>query len=324
MSILKLGAHMSIAGGVSYALERAASVKSNAVQVFTKNNRQWQGPPVAQDDVDRWNVQKPIHQIGDSVSHASYLINLASPQEPLWEKSIAAHQDEIRRAHAYAIPHVVLHPGAHTGSGTDMGLARIAAALNRIHAATPECGNTLTLLELMAGQGSTLGSSIAELRRIIDQVDDRARVAICMDTCHAFAAGYDLRTLDGYNAMLEELDRELGLAMLKCWHFNDSKGGLGSRLDRHTHIGEGEIGLEGFRLVLNDPRWDGIPMLLETPKEDDLKEDLMNLQRLCALVEDPERIPQGLCADVIEEIHEEIDEEMNEEMPKEMPEEMTL
>jgi deoxyribonuclease-4 len=124
--------------------------------------------------------------------------------------------------------------------------------------------------------------------------------------------------------MLEELDRELGLAMLKCWHFNDSKGSLGSRLDRHTHIGEGEIGLEGFRLVLNDPRWDGIPMLLETPKEDDLKEDLMNLQRLCALVEDPARIPQGLCASVTEAINGEVNEEMNEEMLNEMPEEMTL
>ena len=306
MAILKLGAHMSIAGGVSYALERAASVKSNAVQVFTKNNRQWQGPPLAQVDVDRWNEQKPIHQIGDAVSHASYLINMASPQEPLWEKSVVAHQDELKRAHAYAIPHVVLHPGSHTGSGLDGGIARIAAGLNRIHAATPECADTMTLLELMAGQGATIGGSITELRRIIDQVDDRARVGICMDTCHAFAAGYDLRTLDGYEAMLEELDRELGLAVLKCWHVNDSKGSLGSHLDRHVHIGEGEIGNEGFRFVLNDRRWDGIPMLLETPKEDDLKEDRMNLQRLCALVEDPARIPHGLHAVPTEEMSEEM------------------
>jgi deoxyribonuclease-4 len=296
MAMLKLGAHMSIAGGVSYALERAASVKSNSVQVFTKNNRQWQGPPLAHSDVARWNEHKPIHLIDDAVSHASYLINLATPQDALWEKSIAAHQDEIERAHAYAIPHVVLHPGSHTGSGTEAGIARIAAAFNRIHAATPECRDTMTLLELMAGQGATIGGSIVELRRIIDQVDDRSRVGICMDTCHAFAAGYDLRTRTGYEAMLEELDRELGLAVLKCWHFNDSKGTLGSHLDRHVHIGEGEIGVEGFRLIINDPRWDGIPMLLETPKEDDLKEDLMNLQRLCALVENTARIPTGLGA----------------------------
>ena len=302
MERLKLGAHMSIASGVSYALRRAASVGSNAVQVFTKNNRQWQGPPISQADIERWQSEISIHQIHAAVSHASYLINLASPQDPLWEKSIAAHQDELERAHAYAIPHVVLHPGAHTGSGTDAGIARVAAALNRIHAATPECNDTMTLLELMAGQGSTLGSSIAELRRIIDLVDERSRVGICVDTCHAFAAGYDLRTYEGYNAMLDELDRELGLEVLKCWHFNDSKGGLGSRLDRHTHIGEGEIGEEGFRFVLNDPRWIGVPMLLETPKEDDLKEDLMNLQRLCALVDDPARIPLGLCTAPTEEM----------------------
>jgi deoxyribonuclease IV len=306
MERLKLGAHMSIASGVSYALGRAASVGSNAVQVFTKNNRQWQGPPISQPDIERWQSEISIHQIHDAVSHASYLINLASPQDPLWEKSIAAHQDELERAHAYAIPHVVLHPGAHTGSGAEAGIARIAAALNRIHAATPECNDTMTLLELMAGQGSTLGSSIAELRRIIDQVDERSRVGICMDTCHAFAAGYDLRTYGGYNAMLDELDRELGLEVLKCWHFNDSKGGLGSHLDRHTHIGEGEIGVEGFRFVLNDPRWIGVPMLLETPKEDDLKEDLMNLQRLCALVDDPARIPLGLCTSYPEEATEEM------------------
>lgn len=311
MGKLKLGAHMSIAGGVSYALERAASVKSNAVQVFTKNNRQWQGPPLAQPDVLRWNEQKPIHQIGDAVSHASYLINMASPKEDLWEKSVAAHQDELERACAYGIPHVVLHPGSHTGSGLEGGIARIAAGLNRIHAATPQCTETLTLLELMAGQGATIGGSISELRRIIDQVDDPARVGICMDTCHAFAAGYDLRTAAGYEAMLEELDRELGLAVLKCWHFNDSKGALGSHLDRHVHIGEGEIGSEGFGVILNDPRWDGIPMLLETPKEDDLKEDLMNLQRLCALVEDSARIPLGLSPAEIAAIHEEMSEEMN-------------
>lgn len=302
---------MSIAGGVSYALDRAATVKSNAVQLFTKNNRQWQGPPIAETDISRWHSQTPIHQIHDAVSHASYLINLASPQDLLWEKSIAAHQDEIQRAHAYAIPHVVLHPGAHTGSGVEAGAARIARALDRIHAATPECGDTLTLLEIMAGQGTVLGGSIAELRRIIDQVDDRSRLGICMDTCHAFAAGYDLRTADGYNAMLDELESELGLAALKCWHFNDSKGALGSHLDRHTHIGEGEIGEDAFRLILNDPRWNGIPMLLETPKEEDLKEDLMNLQRLCALVEDASSIPPGLCAPITEETPEGSIQEMS-------------
>lgn len=297
---LRLGAHMSIAGGVSYALDRAASVGSNAVQVFTKNNRQWQGPPVNLEDVDRWRRSLPLLRIDHAVSHASYLINLASPRDDLWEKSLAAHQDELQRASAYDIEYVVLHPGAHTGSGPGAGMARVAAALNRIHAAIPESANTRTLLELMAGQGTVLGGNFAELRQIIDQVEDRARVGICLDTCHAFAAGYDLRSEAGYEAMLEELDRELGLGAVGCWHLNDSKGGLGSRLDRHTHIGEGEIGLDGFARILNDPRWEGISMLLETPKEDDLQDDVRNLRQLCALVNDPARIPAGLCATVEE------------------------
>jgi deoxyribonuclease-4 len=294
MSLLRLGAHMSIAGGVSQALDRAGSIGSNAVQLFTKNNRQWQGPPLDAADLARWGTQRPALQIEEAVSHASYLINLASPQDAIWEKSVAAHQDELARACAYAIPFVVLHPGAHTGSGPEAGSTRIAAALDRIHAATPECGQTLTLLELMAGQGSTLGSSPAELRRILDQVDAPGRIGVCVDTCHVFAAGYDLRTPDGYERLLAELDREVGLARVKCWHLNDSKGGLGSRVDRHTHLGEGQIGLEGFARIVNDRRWAGVPMLLETPKEDDLQEDIRNLRRLCTLVNDPARIPIGL------------------------------
>jgi deoxyribonuclease-4 len=294
MAELRLGAHMSVAGGVSQALDRAGSIGSNAVQLFTKNNRQWQGPPVDLDDVARWRTQRPALQIEEAVSHASYLINLASPQDAIWEKSVAAHLDELRRACAYDIAYVVLHPGAHTGSGPQAGIARIAAALDRIHAATPECSRTLTLLELMAGQGSTLGSSVLELRRILDQVDEPDRVAVCIDTCHAFAAGYDLRSVEGYERLLAELDRELGLDRVRCWHLNDSKGEMGSRVDRHTHLGEGQIGLDGFARIVNDRRWAGVPMLLETPKEDDLQEDIRNLRRLCTLIDDPARIPIGL------------------------------
>jgi deoxyribonuclease-4 len=294
MGLLLLGAHMSIAGGVSQALDRAASVHSNAVQVFTKNNRQWAGPPVNAADVARWREQMPALGVAYAVSHASYLINLASPKDDLWEKSRLAHQDEIARAHAYAIPHVVLHPGSHTGSGDEAGIARIAAALNAIHAATPQCADTVTCLEIMAGQGNVLGRNLAQLRAIIDQVEDQRRVGVCLDTCHAYATGYDLRSVEGYAAFVAEVEHWLGLATVKVWHFNDSKGALGSNLDRHVHIGEGEIGEEGFRHILNDPRWDGVAMLLETPKEDTLEEDAMNLARLCALVEDAQRIPPGL------------------------------
>ncbi len=294
MALLQFGAHMSIAGGVSQALDRAASVGSNAVQVFTKNNRQWSGPPLDHADVERWHTQKALLGIDYAVSHASYLINLASHKDDLWEKSLWSHQDEIRRAHAYGIAHVVLHPGAHTGSGVTVGIARIATALNRIHAATPDCGDTLTLLELMAGQGTTLGRSFNELRQIIALVEDKSRVGVCTDTCHAFAAGYDLRSAESYTAVMAEIEEEIGLATVKCWHFNDSKGALGSHLDRHEHIGQGQIGVDGFRHIINDPRWYGIPMLLETPKEDDLKEDAENLAQLCSLAADPMRVPLGL------------------------------
>lgn len=294
MTVLRLGAHMSIAGGVSQGLDRAASIGSNAVQVFTKNNRQWAGPPVDPADVERWHEQIGVLGIDYAVSHASYLINLASPKAEIWEKSIQAHTDELRRAQAYGIQHVVLHPGSHTKSGVAAGIARIATALNRIHAATPECAATVTLLELMAGQGDCLGANFAQLRAIMEQVTERSRVAICADTCHAYAAGYDLRTPAGYAATMAEIEQEVGLDQVKCWHLNDSKGALGSRLDRHTHIGEGEVTETGFRRLLNDPRWGGVAMLLETPKEDDLQDDVRNLARLCSLVDDPARIPPGL------------------------------
>ena len=197
MSGLKLGAHMSIAGGVSNALDAAADVQSNAVQVFMKSNRQWAGPQVKEEDVSRWNEQMPSSGVAYAVSHASYLINLASPKDPLWEKSIAAFADELERAHAYGIRHVVLHPGAHTGSGEEAGLQRIGDALNRVHAQLPECTDVITLLELMAGQGTTLGYNFAQLARIIDPVEAKERVGVCIDTCHALAAGYDFRTAGG-------------------------------------------------------------------------------------------------------------------------------
>lgn len=298
MSLLKLGAHMSVSGGVSTALERAVSIHSNAVQVFTKNNRQWSGPPIDEEDVERWRAQMPALGIAYAVSHASYLINLASPDAKIWDKSVRAHKDELQRAHVYGIAHVVLHPGAHTGSGEEAGVARIAEALNLIHAQTPECTDTITLLELMAGQGTCLGRSFGQLRQIMEQVEDSSRVAVCADTCHAFAAGYELNTPEGYAAMMAEIEAEIGLERVKCWHFNDSKGKLGSHLDRHWHIGEGEIGLAGFRHILNDPRWDGIAMLLETPKEDDLVDDVKNLAMLCTLVENAERVPPGLSRSV--------------------------
>ncbi len=294
MSVLLTGAHMSISGGVSRALDQAASVGSNAVQVFTKNNRQWAGPPINVEDVARWKGTMPELGIDYAVSHASYLINLASQKDDLWEKSMAGHQDEIERAHAYGINHVVLHPGSHTGAGVEFGVQRIADALNLLHVRTPDCGDVITCLELMAGQGATMGRSFQELRAIIERVEDKSRVGVCVDTCHAFAAGYDLRTADTYEQFMDQLELEIGLKTVKVLHFNDSKGELGSNLDRHVDIGEGAIGEDGFRYFLNDPRWDGVAALIETPKEDNLDEDRMNLARIVSLLNDPERIPPGL------------------------------
>lgn len=295
MSVLLLGAHMSISGGVSNALDAAAAVGSNAVQVFTKNNRQWGGPPVDPEDTARWHEQMPALGIEYAVSHATYLINLASPKDPLWGRSIGAQKDELKRAQAYGIPHVVLHPGAHTGSGEEAGVARVSAALNRLHDELPECADTLTLLELTAGQGTTLGYSFGQLAEIIAGVEDKSRVGVCVDTCHALGAGYDFRTPEGYAAMMAEIEETIGLETVKCWHFNDSKNDVGTRKDRHDHIGEGFVGLGGFRHILNDTRWDGIGMLLETPKDNDGDgNDARNLATLVGLVEDPARIPPGL------------------------------
>lgn len=294
MSVLQIGAHMSIAGGVSKALDQAAKVQSNAVQVFTKNNRQWAGPPINHEDIACWKEQMPALGIEYAVSHASYLINLASPKDDLWEKSIAAHMDEIQRAHAYGIAHIVLHPGSHVGSGVEAGVERISSALNRIHEATADCVDTITCLELMAGAGATMGRSFQELRAIIEKVEARERMGVCVDTCHAFATGYDLRTADAYEQFMDQLELEIGRETVKVLHFNDSKGELGSNLDRHTHIGEGQIGSEGFGYILNDPRWFGVPVLIETPKDDTLEEDRMNMARLVALLNDPERVPPGL------------------------------
>ena len=295
MSGLKLGAHMSIAGGVSNALDAAEAAHGNAVQVFMKSNRQWAGPQVKEEDVSRWNAQMPASGVAYAVSHASYLINLASPKDPLWEKSLAAYADELRRAHAYGIRHVVLHPGAHTGSGEEAGLQRIAAAFNRIHTQLPDCAAVITLLELMAGQGSTLGYTFAQLAQIIALVEEKARMGVCIDTCHALAAGYDFRTEEGYAAMIAEIEETIGLESVGCWHFNDSANDHGSRKDRHAHIGEGFVGVDGFRHILNDLRWDGVPMLLETPKEEDGDgKDVKNLRALADLVLDVSRLPQGL------------------------------
>ena len=284
---MRLGAHMSIAGGVDKAIDRAESVGCEAVQIFTKNNNQWKARPIPAEQAERFQARLEETGIGPVVAHDSYLINLASSDDALWEKSTEAFRVELERCETLGIPYLVAHPGSHTGAGEDVGLRRVADALNRLHDELPGY-RVRTLLETTAGQGTALGATFEQLARITADLRAPERVGYCFDTCHVFAAGYDLRTPDTYAETMATFDAVLGLANLCAVHLNDSKRGLGSRVDRHAHIGEGEIGLAGFRNLVNDDRLRDLPGLLETPKSDDLHEDIENLARLRRLVE-PDR-----------------------------------
>ncbi len=277
------GAHMSTAGGVSKALERGQSIGCDTIQIFTRNNNRWASKPIPPEEAERFHEKVEETGIWPVFSHAAYLINLAGAKEELWEKSIAAFIDELERAELLGLMGVVLHPGSHMGEGEEQGIARIAAALDRCHEAT-EGFKTLTLLEITAGTGANLGYRFEQLADIRSRVKHPERVAFCFDTCHAFAAGYDFRTREGYEAMMEAWDRILGIERLKAFHMNDSKHPLGSRKDRHEHIGKGTIGLDGFRWIVNDPRFEQVPMVLETPKSRDMHEDVENLKVLRSLV----------------------------------------
>ncbi len=280
---LAFGAHVSVSGGVDTAFARGERFAMDAIQVFTKNQRQWVAKPLGDVEVERWYEERGRTGITAVITHASYLINLASPKDDLREKSMRAFQDELERCETLGISGLVVHPGSHTGSGEEAGLAAVAESLNRIHESAPHL-RVQTLLETTAGQGTNLGRTFDELATIIDQVEAKERVGICLDTCHVFAAGYEFRTDESYAEMMRVFDESLGIANLKAIHLNDSKFPLGSKRDRHEHIGEGEIGLEGFRNLVNDPRLVGLPGLLETEKGDDDVFDGKNLATLRGLV----------------------------------------
>jgi deoxyribonuclease IV len=280
---LEFGAHVSAAGGVDLALDRAAEFEMTSCQIFTKNERQWNAKPLDPAIVERFLAKRSERGMGDIVSHDSYLINLASPDDGLWERSRLAIMEELRRCDELAVPYLVSHPGAHVGSGLDVGIARIAEAINRVHDEMPN-SPAMILLETTAGQGTAIGATFEELAAIIDGVGDKTRIGVCLDTCHVFAAGYELRDAEGYAATMTAFDTVVGLRYLKCLHINDSQKGLGSRVDRHAHIGEGELGDAAFALLVNDPRLHGLPGIIETPKGDDEKADGINLARLRGLV----------------------------------------
>ena len=280
--MLRLGAHESIAGGLYRAFDRARSVGCEAVQIFVKSNRSWAVKPLTEEDVVRFKAKAQETGIQPVVGHASYLLNLATPDEALWAKSRDMLVVELERCEALGVPYLVLHPGSHVGAGEEAGLAQVAQALGEVHAATPGFQAQI-LLETTAGQGTSLGHRFEHLAWLIEHTPGGARLGVCLDTCHVFGAGYELRTWAGYAATMETFDRTIGLERLKAVHLNDSKGDLGSRKDRHEHIGKGCIGLAGFRHLLNDPRLDGLPGLLETPKGEDLHEDRENLALLRSL-----------------------------------------
>lgn len=280
---MRLGAHMSIGGGVDTAFDRGEQVGCDAIQIFTKNNNQWRAAPLKEETVERYHRRQAETGIRPVVAHSSYLLNLASPKDELWHKSIEALVVEMERCETLAIPYLVIHPGSHMGSGEKVGIVRIAEALNVAHDRLPDAQVKITL-ETTAGQGTNLGYRFEHLAAMIDGTEANERLAVCYDTCHTLAAGYDYRTPEGYAEVLAQFHEIIGLDRLSVLHLNDSKQDLGSRRDRHEHIGEGSVGLDGFRYLLNDPRFQETPMLLETPKSKDMHEDVENLARLRALI----------------------------------------
>ena len=276
---------MSIARGYYKAVEAAKKAGCDCVQLFTKNNNQWRAKPIADTDVEKF--QNALKELGIShpISHDSYLINLASPDDELWKKSIDAFVVELQRAELLGIPYVVAHPGAFTSSSEEKGLKRIAKALNEIHKQTKGC-KAQCLLETTAGQGSNLGWQFEHLATIIDKVRNPDRLGVCFDTCHVFAAGYPMDTEKSYKSTMRKLNQTVGVKLVKAFHLNDSVKPLGSRVDRHAAIGRGEMGLEPFRFLLNDRRFRKVPMYLETPKGTEKGKDLdvVNLNTLRKLV----------------------------------------
>jgi len=279
----RLGAHMSIRGGLHLALERGHSIGCETIQLFTRNSNRWKSKPRTPEELELYRQTLEETGIHPVVAHAIYLINLASPDEAVRTRSNDAFREELARCHEAGIPYLVLHPGSHKGTGLELGIARIAEGINRAYADHPEY-TAITLLENTAGQGNTIGRTFGELVQIAVQIADPSRIGYCFDTAHGLASGYELRTPEGYAETFARFDEVLGLDELHCIHLNDSKVDLNAQRDRHERIGKGYVGLEAFRMLLNDPRLAHLPMLLETPKGQDLREDVEALALLRSLI----------------------------------------
>lgn len=278
-----IGAHTFVSGGPASAIDAADKLGFTAMQIFTKNNNQYFARDLTEDEINSFKERLSKSNIKFVVSHDSYLINLCAKDPDGLSKSRQAFIKELERCEQLGIPHLNFHPGAHTGQGEEDGIKKIAESLNYSHQKTSGY-KTKSMLEATAGQGTTLGYKFEQLRKIIDLVDEPERMTVCIDTAHIWAAGYNIRDPKEYKKVVKEFDDIIGLDRLKCIHMNDSKKELGSRVDRHDHIGKGFIGLEGFTNIMNDKKLEKVPKILETPKEKDQKEDVENIKVLLSLV----------------------------------------
>ncbi len=277
---------MSVAGGLENAFSAGIEVDCDCLQIFVKNQRQWKAKPLTDEQITAYKLAQRQTGLTPVIAHASYLLNLASPDKEKRQRSVTAMIDELQRCESLGVDGLVFHPGAHMDGSLDDGIKHIAKSLDSVTKETLGF-KTLILLETTAGQGTSIGHRFEHIAYIIGQTASPERLGVCLDTCHLFAAGYDFRTQDGYEAMIENMDNTFGLSNIQCVHTNDSKKDLGSRVDRHEHIGLGKIGDNGFGFFLNDPRFADVPFILETSKEKDeegVEMDKVNLERLRSLI----------------------------------------
>ncbi len=280
---MRLGVHVSIAGGVDLAVERGVALKCDAIQIFNKNNNQWKAFALTDDVIARYKANLKGCDIHPVVSHASYLINLATSDRALWTKSLGSFEEELERCDRLGVPYLVVHPGSHMGAGEDVGIANVVNALNDIYGRRKfKC---ITCIEHTAGQGNHIGYKFEHLGAIRQGLNDKKRFGVCFDTCHLVAAGYDYSTPEKYETMMQTFNKLVGFKTLKVVHFNDSKTPRGSRVDRHADIGKGTVGKSGFRSFLTDSRLRDIPGLLETPTDGTGKDEKRNLAALRRLAQ---------------------------------------
>lgn len=281
------GAHCSTAGGFYRALQRGRSIQCEAIQIFVKNNMRWFGTAPDSSQLSLYAKELASHAFCCVFGHSGYLINLAAPGSANRDKSLESLVQEIQFAEALGLPFLVMHPGAHLGTGEQTGLKQVIAGLDQVFSITKRSPVRIAL-ENTAGQGSCLGNRFEHLATIFEGVRKPQRLAICLDTAHLFASGHDIRKPQGWDKTMNQLDSLVDLKQVVAFHLNDSKTDLGSQVDRHAHIGQGKIGFEGFRQLVNDPRFKNHPACLETPKSEDLHEDVQNLNTLRSLVESPQ------------------------------------